>query len=79
MIAIHVDERVELMQDIPELGLHRGEVGLVCSTWFSPATAYEVEFRRKMPVCRMRALLMPNQIMSEDEGYGPLFVGHVGN
>jgi len=73
--GIQVDERVQLMQDIPELGLHRGEVGLVCSTWFSPATAYEVEFQRTMPDCWVRALLMPNQIAGEPERYGPLFEG----
>ena len=64
-MQIQVDEHVQLMQDIPELGLHRGEVGLVCSTWFSPGTAYEVEFRRNMPDCQIRALLMPNQITGD--------------
>jgi hypothetical protein len=77
MIEIQVDQRVQLIQDIPELGLRRGEVGLVCSTWFSPGTAYEVEFRRKVPECLMRALLMPNQIISEPEGYGPLSTGEL--
>jgi len=59
---MQVDQRVQLMRDIPELGLHHGEVGLVCSTWFRPAAAYEVEFQQKMSHCLMRALLMPNQI-----------------
>jgi hypothetical protein len=68
MKEMHVDDRVQLIQDIPDLGLHHGEVGLVCSTWFSPATAYEVEFRLKVPDCPIRALLMPNQLMSWPEG-----------
>jgi hypothetical protein len=68
MTEMQVDERVQLTQDIPELGLHHGEVGLVCSTWFSPATAYEVEFLRIMPDCPIRALLMPNQLRSKPEG-----------
>ena len=34
MPEIQVDQEVKLMQDIPELGLHRGEVAQVCSTWF---------------------------------------------
>jgi hypothetical protein len=72
---MQVDDRVQLMQDIPELGLHRGDIGLVCSTWFSPATVYEVEFPRKMPECLMRALLMPSQIRCEPQKNGPLFVG----
>lgn len=71
MMSIHVDVHVKLLQDIPRLGLHRGEVGLVCSTWFSPATAYEVEFSRQDPDCWIRALLMPNQITGEPECQGP--------
>ena len=44
MMMPKIDGRVQLTQDIPDLGLRRGDVGLVCSTWFSPTTAYEVEF-----------------------------------
>ena len=40
----HVDDRVRLTQDIPELSLIRGELGIVRSTWFAPSVAYEVEF-----------------------------------
>jgi hypothetical protein len=65
MTEIRVDARVQLIQDIPELGLYRGEVGLVRSTWFRPANAYEVEFQRKTPDCWIRVLLMPNQIQGE--------------
>ena len=61
-MQIQVDERVRLMVDIPELGLYRGEIGLVCSTWFHPTVAYEVEFERETSVCGVRALLMLNQI-----------------
>ena len=60
MSEIQVDEDVQLIQDIPELGLHRGEVGRVCSTWFG--RAYEVEFPRGMPHCAIRALLMQGQL-----------------
>ncbi len=67
MTEIQVDQRVQLAQDIPELGLHCGDAGIVCSTWFSPATTYEVEFRRTMPDCWIRALLMPSQIKGEPE------------
>jgi hypothetical protein len=54
-----------LIQDIPELGLHRGDVGVVCSTWFEPSTAFEVEFRGVRLDCAVRALLMPNQIQRD--------------
>jgi hypothetical protein len=62
MTNIPVDKPVELMQDIPELGLLRGEIGVVCSAWFQPTTAYEVEFQRKTPHGSIRVLLMLNQI-----------------
>lgn len=55
-------EHVRLIQDLPELGLYRGAVGLVCSTWFDPNTAFEVEFQPDGKGSRVRALLMPNQI-----------------
>jgi Domain of unknown function (DUF4926) len=58
------EERVRLIQDVPELGLHRGDVGLVCSRWFEPSTAFEVEFQPGAG-CRVRALLMPNQIQED--------------
>lgn len=62
MAPMQIDDRVELMQDIPELGLRRGEVGLVCSTWFDPSTAYEVEFEHAPPGYGVRALLMSSQL-----------------
>ena len=39
-----VDDVVRLTEDIPELALARGEVGVVRSTWFAPTVVYEVEF-----------------------------------
>ncbi len=58
---------VKLLQDIPELGLHSGEVGVVCSTWFEPATAYEVEFAAAAgPTHATRALLTANQIQDAE-------------
>jgi hypothetical protein len=60
MTEIQVDGDVQLTQDIPELGLHCGEIGRVCSTWFGGA--YEVEFRREMPHFSIRALLVHGQL-----------------
>jgi hypothetical protein len=65
MSQVKAEERVRLIQDVPELGLHRGDVGLVCSTWFAPSTAFEVEFQPRAAACRVRALLMPNQIQKD--------------
>jgi hypothetical protein len=57
-----VGDVVQLTQDLPELGLRRGDVGQLCSTWFDPNTAFEVEFQSRSAGSRLRALLMRNQI-----------------
>lgn len=62
----HVDDYVRLLTDIPELSLHRGEVGVVRSTWFAPTTAYEVEFHPVGLPVRTRALLMAEQVQVEE-------------
>ena len=65
-----VDDFVRLTQDIPELSLNRGQVGVVRSTWFSPSVAYEVEFHKIGHDYQTRALLMPEQVAVEE---GSLF------
>ena len=67
MTEIQVDQRVQLMQDIPELGLRCGEVGIVCTRWHIRPTAYEVEFQRNVSDCLIRALLMSYQITGEPQ------------
>jgi hypothetical protein len=64
MSQVKAEERVRLIHDVPELGLHCGDVGRVCSTWFEPSTAFEVEFQPGAD-CRVRALLMANQIQKD--------------
>ena len=59
---VRTEETVQLTQDVPELGLRRGDCGQVCSTWFEPSTAFEVEFQARSGGVRVRTLLMPNQI-----------------
>ena len=56
------DRYVRLVQDIPELGLRSGEVGVICSTWFEPSPAYEVEFHHAGLAAATRALLLAHQI-----------------
>ena len=51
-----VGARVTLTVDIPDLGLQRDTTGVVCSQWFAPISAYEVEFAG--PSCKLRALLL---------------------
>jgi hypothetical protein len=60
------------MQDIPELSLCRGEVGVVRSTWFAPSLAYEVEFSKIGNDYQTRALLRAEQVEVEDDGPMPL-------
>ena len=66
----NVDDFVRLTSDIPELSLHRGEVGVVRSTWFAPSIAYEVEFHPMGLQHETRALLMAEQLQVEE---GSLF------
>jgi hypothetical protein len=61
----HVDDFVRLTQDIPELSLNRGEVGVVRSTWFAPSVAYEVEFCHIGNDYQTRALLREEQVEVE--------------
>lgn len=61
----HVDDFVRLNQDIPELELERGQLGVVRSTWFAPTVAYEVEFDPEGT--GKRALLLERQVTVEGE------------
>jgi len=61
-----VDDVVRLTQDIPELALNRGELGVVRSTWFAPSVAYEVEFQLIGNDYQTRALLLENQVEVDD-------------
>ena len=61
-----IDDFVRLTQDIPELSLHRGTVGVVRSTWFAPSTAYEVEFHQIGHDYQTRCLLRPEQVEVEE-------------
>jgi hypothetical protein len=69
MTDIKADERVRLTKDLPELGLHRGDTGVVCSTWFDPSTAFEVEFRPHDACGSVRALLMRNEIRKDAKDF----------
>jgi hypothetical protein len=62
MRSPHVDDQVRLTQDIPELSLVRGDIGIVRSTWFAPTMAYEVEFHQIGHDYETRALLRAEQV-----------------
>jgi hypothetical protein len=63
----HVDDLVRLTQDIPERQLKQGDVGVVCSTWFSPNETYEVEFYPAGLNGITRALLLADQLQVEEQ------------
>jgi hypothetical protein len=62
----HVDDSVRLIHDLPELMLSAGAVGVVCSTWFAPDVAYEVEFQDVGEV-GTRVLLRNHDVQLLDE------------
>lgn len=62
----HVNDHVRLTQDIPELELSRGDIGVVRSTWFAPHMAYEVEFNSIGLSGETRALLLEEQLQVQD-------------
>lgn len=63
------NDYVRLRQDIPELMLARGEVGVVRGTWRAPSVAYEVEFHPVGIGHQTRALLHAEQLELQE---GPL-------
>jgi hypothetical protein len=63
----HVDDRVMLTQDIPELELARGEMGVVRSTWCSPSLAFEGEFHPPGQGFQKRCLLAAEQVQVQDD------------
>jgi len=66
MRELQIDDVVRLNQDIPELSLSRGQVGVIRSTWFAPSVAYEVEFDGG--AYGTRALLQERQVTIDENG-----------
>ena len=62
-----VDDHVRLTQDIPDLWLHHGQSGIVCSRWSDPTPAFEVEFHTTDPDEVIRALVLGEQLEVEEE------------
>jgi Domain of unknown function (DUF4926) len=63
----NIDDFVRLTQDIPELSLNRGEIGVVRSTWCAPSVAFEVEFHQVGLDYQTRCLLSEGQVEVEDQ------------
>ena len=60
---------VRLLNDLPELSLRAGDVGVVRSSWHYPTVAYEVEFPR-VGSSHARVLLLDGQVEEADESIG---------
>jgi len=65
--AISVEDHVRLIKSIPELLLHRGDVGVVCSIWHSASCAFEVEFPSTESQFGIRTVLREDEV-AMDEG-----------
>ncbi len=66
-----VDDTVRLAVDIPALWLHRGDTGVIRSTWFAPTTAYEVEFPDQQGGGRTRALVPEEEVELQEAASAP--------
>jgi len=64
---IRVDDRVRLRHDIGPVALHEGQVGVVCSIWHTPGTAYEVEFPVPDSPFGVRTLVQEDQLELVDD------------
>jgi hypothetical protein len=62
-----INHRVQLVEEVNELQLPRGEVGVVRGSWHGPNIAYEVEFR--VSGSPLRLLLLDHQIAGVNSEY----------
>ena len=63
----HVDDRVRLLDGVPNTALSRGQVGVVCSTWSGTSSpVFEVEFHSDDDHEVSRRLLTIEQIAVDD-------------
>jgi hypothetical protein len=60
---------VRLLNDLPELSLRAGDVGVVRSSWHYPTVAYEVEFPRA-GYSHARVLLLDGQVEEAGDSSG---------
>ncbi len=66
MRSLHVDDRVRLIDDVPETDLVRGRVGVICSQWKGDREPlFEVEFNSTEHDDVLRLLLRSTQIQCD--------------
>ena len=64
MRQIYPSERVQLIEEIPELDLQKGTMGTVCRSWLYPTVAYEVEFKTTKQ--KLQVLLLEGQVAAQN-------------
>ena len=62
-----VNDTVRLTHDLPHSELHQGDIGVVCSKWFAPRAAYEVEFRPLEQDVPLRTIVVDEQLVVEED------------
>ena len=60
--GIRVNDRVRVTRDIGDLAVQTGDIGVVCSIFKYPTTAYEVEFRRNDGAFGLRTVVFQEQL-----------------
>lgn len=56
------DDQVRINCDFPDIGLRRGDVGVVRDAWFVPTTAYQIEFVTSERPEPLHALLLARHV-----------------
>ena len=64
---LQVNQSVRVNHPIPNFNIPDGAVGVVCSQWFEPQVAYEVEFRTPGLLDARRVLLREQDIERIEE------------
>jgi hypothetical protein len=52
---------VRLKCDVPNLDLHVGQIGVVCTRWFEPMRFYELEFQSPSNHAKVHVVLEEQQ------------------
>jgi hypothetical protein len=56
---------VRLKCEVPDVGLHVGQIGVVCTRWFEPLGFYELEFQSPANHFKVHVVL-------DQEQFGPM-------
>jgi hypothetical protein len=66
--GIRINDRVRVTRDIGDLAVQTGDVGVVCSIFRHPTTAYEVEFHQRGSAFGLRTVIFHEQLEAVTTG-----------